>query len=713
MNTQINTPYTGGAIAPVTPAVTLGTSYGGATVGFTSDPSPYQTALTTYISPLTPLANAVISLGVSLGNAIASLPTITATTGTPLKARAGPNSVPANIYDNRPIIQVIDSTGKPIITFDDFILSDIQEQEAEKIDVIETFGTPHLFASGRFMRRYTLQGHLRTTAVNYKSNTPAYVIPMNILFRSFYNNYLRASVQASNQWYTILVADGESYEGYITTFNSTRSASHDSTLPFVMTMCAFNRTSPVDVRALAVVKSNQVFGTVSPATPGTPMPANPLVAVPSTNAPVGITVSQFALIMEQQAELATASQTSNLSLSSGSVYTGAATQVVNMAANGITGNLSVSSSLPGVALQYLNGLSVNGNSAPQGALGQITAVVTDAAALASASGLLSGSQITVPMNITSSQGISAALNVVTQIPQVQQALQGVSLISSGLKMASSLSGGTMSFGKISDIADMFSSLARVRPPLTLNLSFYTNNTVSLAVQSIYPALGTNLQSILNSTDVALANNLSITQSESIPSSGKVTISLQVDTSSLVFEEADTVVLLLKPTIQNETAPLILIPIQVTTASQPNIFQTLSFTGSNWNPVSVNKLNQLGTLNFNLSTLGNQRPTPSSLDALRAAYLTYGTKFSQDSLLSIGAIPLSGTAYGYGTVNGIAIKTISSLTWNGTSIKIIVTLYAVPSPDSTYDINFWNELTKVSTASIQMQPNSAISAPGGF
>jgi len=173
----------------------------------------------------------------------------------PLVCRSGTNYLQQDLYANRPKIEVVALsqtavTGTPNIKarFDSMILSQIQEVDAEKIDVIETFGVPHFFASGRFVRKYTFQGFLRTTAVNYAATKDAVqyslnqlVVPQTVVFRMFYEEHMRASVQASNGWYTRITVDKEVFEGFVTTFNVSRDAMQDSTSPFVFSMVAFNR----------------------------------------------------------------------------------------------------------------------------------------------------------------------------------------------------------------------------------------------------------------------------------------------------------------------------------------------------------------------------------------------------------------------------------------------------------------------------------------
>lgn len=131
--------------------------------------------------------------------------------------------------------------GTLIGKFGQFVLAQVQEQDAEKFSVQETFGQPHLFASGRFIRKYTFAGVARAAAVNHSSIRPALETPQAVQLRYFYDKHLRASLQAERGHYTRVIVDGDAYEGWVTTFNLTRDSQNEHWVNFVFSLVAFDR----------------------------------------------------------------------------------------------------------------------------------------------------------------------------------------------------------------------------------------------------------------------------------------------------------------------------------------------------------------------------------------------------------------------------------------------------------------------------------------
>jgi len=167
---------------------------------------------------------------------------------------------------NAPVIQVVrmatatagdtvDDSRQIIGSFRDFILSGVQEQDAEKLEVVETFGHPHVFASGRFMRKYTFSGFCRSSPVNYQDTVRAtHHVTQSALLRVFYDQYMRASVQANLSRFTRIIVDGDIYEGWVTTLNIGRESSTEHFVQFTMSMVAFNRRNArVDPGALQLL----------------------------------------------------------------------------------------------------------------------------------------------------------------------------------------------------------------------------------------------------------------------------------------------------------------------------------------------------------------------------------------------------------------------------------------------------------------------------
>lgn len=143
--------------------------------------------------------------------------------------------------------------------FTDFLLTSIHEQDAEKTEVSETFGAFHLFAAGRYARRYTFTGRVRAHPQNHASTDQSRTVPHAVTFRLLYENYLRATEQAKNQTYTRITADRDSYDGWITTMNFNRSAADEFWTDFVFTMVAFRRTHEKDMAANNIL---QLFASI-------------------------------------------------------------------------------------------------------------------------------------------------------------------------------------------------------------------------------------------------------------------------------------------------------------------------------------------------------------------------------------------------------------------------------------------------------------------
>jgi len=138
--------------------------------------------------------------------------------------------------------------------YNDFFITDTQEVDAEKAEVSETFGAPHVFASGRYMRKVMITGMCRTGAVNpdilnaqsfntglEESLKAKYAVPHTLGLRVLYDKVLRASEQISRNLFTRLIVDGEVYCGWFTTLNISRTGAEESFAHFTMSMLVFQR----------------------------------------------------------------------------------------------------------------------------------------------------------------------------------------------------------------------------------------------------------------------------------------------------------------------------------------------------------------------------------------------------------------------------------------------------------------------------------------
>lgn len=138
-------------------------------------------------------------------------------------------------------------------TYTDFILTSLNEQEAEKIEIVETFGAFHLFASGRFARKYQFMGSVRAHPTNHASPGAASV-PAVVKMRNLYEQHLRATVQAARQTFTRVTVDRDSYDGWLTSFTLARDASSEFLAQFSFTMVAYRRTHEKDAAALQLLQ---------------------------------------------------------------------------------------------------------------------------------------------------------------------------------------------------------------------------------------------------------------------------------------------------------------------------------------------------------------------------------------------------------------------------------------------------------------------------
>lgn len=140
------------------------------------------------------------------------------------------------------------------VKYNDFFITDSQETDAEKAEVSETFGAPHVFATGRYMRKVMISGVCRTGAVNPDILTTStqlasmsaqdkgkYVVPHTLGLRVLYDKALRASEQIARSLFSRLVIDGEVYCGWFTTLNISRTGAEEGFAHFTMSMLVFAR----------------------------------------------------------------------------------------------------------------------------------------------------------------------------------------------------------------------------------------------------------------------------------------------------------------------------------------------------------------------------------------------------------------------------------------------------------------------------------------
>ena len=162
-------------------------------------------------------------------------------------------------YTNRPTIFVVKNkvngkTGaseEPIGEFSDWFLNSVQEQDMERTDVVETFGAPHIFVSGRFTRKIVFSGMVRTTQHNAEASKASERVPQHVLLRNFYERFLRATSQATLDYFTRITVDGDIYEGYITNLQLPRDANLEMVMPFALSMICVRRYNIHDADAVS------------------------------------------------------------------------------------------------------------------------------------------------------------------------------------------------------------------------------------------------------------------------------------------------------------------------------------------------------------------------------------------------------------------------------------------------------------------------------
>ncbi len=172
----------------------------------------------------------------------------------PVPDMARPGSLGSTDYSNRPVIQILSDTDATAQTtapvFSDWILNSVTGGDAEKAEVVETFGIPHVFTSGRFMRRYTFSGSLRTTLTGGRTSggsrggTSRPTVSHYAAFLRFYDDYLRITKQAETGRFTRITVDGEVFDGWVLSMTPTRDSGSEGFASFTFTFVARDRNHP-------------------------------------------------------------------------------------------------------------------------------------------------------------------------------------------------------------------------------------------------------------------------------------------------------------------------------------------------------------------------------------------------------------------------------------------------------------------------------------
>lgn len=636
----------------------------------------------------------------------------------PLVARAGTNYLVQNdLYGNRPRIEIIsfapgrtkfgtDNNSLKAI-YDAMILTNVQEQDAEKIDVIETFGEPHLFASGRFMRRYTFQGVLRTAPVNYQATNVEYKAPQTVQLRVFYDKFMRASVQAVNRSFTRIIVDREIFEGFVTTMNIARDANNEPFAPFVFTMCAFNRQHiDLDPQVERLIGSSvQRQANKTPTTPPTR------------------TASQRAA---QRTELAHSETAGTIAADPKHYNIGrissvfqesvgaAAKKFIQLLFANATEMLFVESDTPGIEPIYKdsvvggrrgNARPLHGSVPPPNGVVEVDYRITDywklyntilsrheqqdlpflsVASPALVNGLgddnvppLAGS---AAITVTTAGGakssfifqfaLEAPQNV--RVERVEAVIQGVSIADPEVIP---IGAPLLSLGEVRNTAayDVQNAVNAAIvyylgapdgtpvPAVALN-----GAKIEYTVKGIYPAIGDGLFRVTRGGDQSICNaaRFEVTGSP-VPDVNDRTLThgFRIRPTSPTplattnpFDEADRVVIELQPTLKLrgypkiQDLPRLSISIYHGPSKMKAALASLHFLEAEWNPKRNVKTDRYGYLKFVIKTAGGIDASPLVKEAVKAGALVFTTRFASsetNASVKIKPVPLGGKAFGTG------------------------------------------------------------------
>jgi hypothetical protein len=122
----------------------------------------------------------------------------------------------------RASLQITPQSSSPSLYITDFFITSIREEDNEKYQVVETFGTNFLFFYGRRPRIYTVSGIL----VNAKNRD------WKNEFKANYDSILRGTQLAKSRRKAVFGYDDVIREGYILSFSHQISAENPNSVPF-------------------------------------------------------------------------------------------------------------------------------------------------------------------------------------------------------------------------------------------------------------------------------------------------------------------------------------------------------------------------------------------------------------------------------------------------------------------------------------------------
>lgn len=123
-----------------------------------------------------------------------------------------------------------DGEYRPIYTTSDFILENVNMQDAEKYQLIETFGENLIYFFGNRPKIYTFAGHLLNTLdLEWKNN-----------FLSAYENYMRGTKCVENNARAYIIYEDSIIEGYILNISLALNSANTNFCPFNFSMYVTN-----------------------------------------------------------------------------------------------------------------------------------------------------------------------------------------------------------------------------------------------------------------------------------------------------------------------------------------------------------------------------------------------------------------------------------------------------------------------------------------
>lgn len=697
----------------------------------------------------------------------------------PLVSRQGPMYMDQSnpTYGNRPKIEIFpltslgstaasgSATSSAINTFDQMILGSVQEQDSEKTDVHETFGVPHFFASGRFVRRFTFSGAVRAAPVNYQSNQNELKVTQFVLIRLFYDTFMRITIQAQNSWFTRITVNQEIYEGFVSTMNFNTAAENEHFVPFVFSMFGINRRNDVLDSA-----GTSVLGGAT--------------AITSTKSTARAEVND-ALVRSTVQALPNSSNLGVLKFGT-AVRSGVAKQAIRLNFSPRPQLMTVTSDTPGIQPVYAgNGLVPLNGSVPPTTSFPINFAVTDYWLLYSiiqsrvpqAALPFGTTNAGTPVPVATAGTLAlisgtANFSITTADKQVTKVSAQFSLTPpanvTASRVLASISGNNVGTGSVVGtqaimLGEIPSALAfDGSNVINLQLKYFLGTqdgspvpadalvgaTVVYDIQDVYPALGTSLIAVDNSTDAQICNAL-FGLNNTLTATGtslynQMTLGLNAGTllnATNPLVEADRIVVEMRPTITFVNYPAVKLPalsvsIYLGAAATQQSLLALNFVGPVWMPVQAaivgtngmaqNRLDQFGFLMFSITTENGQDVPASVYTALQKGSLTFQTQFASQepqSSARIDPVPLNGTSYGTGELvdpdagSIVYLRTIlNSITFDASKGALILSIGVNTTFNSgfaayLYSARFWAYISNVISANISIP--SGVAPPVSF